>query len=179
MNFRYYDELYVSSSRRTMKYEWAMRGFGPTISTFATEDHDLHRTRRGALAPFFSKASVYQLEPSVQAIVTKLGSRLETIQGSGTVVNLIDVFTSLTADIICQYAFASPYGFMDRPDFAPHWHKAVMDASETSHLFKQFGWVEPMMRKLPPRIVMAMNPLLGALFNLSEVRQPMMDRLPH
>ena len=146
-----------------------MKGFGPTISAFATESHELHRTRRGALAPFFSKASVYHLEPSVQAVVNKLISRLEGIQGSGVVINLIDVFTSLTADIICQYAFASPYGFMNEPDFAPHWHRAMMDVSETAHLFKQFGWIEPTMRKIPSNIVEMINPWLGALFSLEAV----------
>ncbi len=153
-----------------MKYEWAMKGFGPTLSSFATESHELHRSRRGALAPFFSKASVHNLEPAVQNVVDKLVSRLELIQGSETVINLIDVFTALTCDIICQYAFASPYGCIETPDFAPHWHKAMMDVSEATHLFKQFGWLEPTMRSLPHWLVIKLNPQLGALFTLGDVR---------
>ena len=143
-----------------------MKGFGPTISSFATEGHELHRTRRGALAPYFSKVSVYQLEPTVQSVVNKLVSRLEAIQGSGTVINVIDVFTALTADIIGDYAFALPYDFIDNPDFARHWHRAIMDLSETFHMFKQFGWIEPFVRKIPHRIVKIMSPQLGALFTV-------------
>lgn len=169
-NARYYDELYaVGSARRTQKYEWAMKGFGATWSAFATESHELHRTRRGALAPFFSKASVYQLEPTVQTIVDKLVSRLDAIR-SGTVINLVDVFVSLTADIIVQYAFAKPYNLIDSPDFAPYWHKGMMDASETSHTFKQFGWLEPMVRRIPQSFVTMMSPQLGALFSIGKVR---------
>ena len=153
-----------------MKYEWAMKGFGPTMSTFATEGHELHRARRSALSPFFSKASVYQLEPIVQSVIDKFVSRLESIRGSGTVVNLIDAFTSLTADIIVQYTFAKPYGMIDSPDFAPEWHKAMMDISEISHIFKQFGWLEPMMRRIPPWIVKKLNPQLAALSTLQDVR---------
>lgn len=152
-----------------MKYEWAMKGFGPTLSSFATEGHELHRARRGALSPFFSKASVYNLEPVVQSVVDKLSSRLATIQGSETVMNMIDVFTALTCDVICEYSFASPYGFIDEPDFAPWWHRAMMDVSETSHLFKQFGWLEPTMRQLPPWLVIKMNPQLGSFFKLTDV----------
>ena len=171
INARYYDELYaVGSARRTQKYEWAMKGFGATWSTFATESHELHRTRRGALAPFFSKASVYQLESTVQTIVDKMVSRLDAIRGSGTVINLVDVFVSLTADIIVQYAFAKPYNLIDSPDFAPFWHKGIMDASETSHTFKQFGWLEPMVRRIPQSFVTMMSPQLGALFSLGKVR---------
>lgn len=153
-----------------MKYHWAMKAFGATTSTFATESHELHRVRRGALAPFFSKASVYQLEPTVQSVVNKLVSRLEAIRGSGAVVNLIDAFAALTADVILHYAFASPYCFMDNADFASDWRNAMMDASEISHLFKQLGWLEATMRSLPSPVVKIMNPRLGALFNLGDVR---------
>lgn len=96
----YYDQLYVGASvRRTDKYEWAMKGFGPTVASFSTVSHDLHRIRRGALAPLFSKASVVRLEPTVQAVIAKLVSRLQGLQGSGTPVNLIDAYSALTNDV--------------------------------------------------------------------------------
>lgn len=151
-----------------MKYPWATKGFGPQISAFATEDHDVHRIRRGAIAPYFSRASVSQLELSVQANINKLMSRLHDVQGTGKALNLINVFIALTADIICQYAFASPMGFLDDPDFAPFWRKAMVDVSETSHLFKQFGFIEPTMRRIPPAVVMKINPWLGSLFALTD-----------
>ena len=102
-------------------------------------------------------------------MIEKLISRLETLKGSGTVINMIAMYPCLTSDIICQYAFASPYGYLDEPEFAPLWHKAVMDASEGSHFFKQFPWLESMMRKLPTSIVRKMVPGLSALFQLVEV----------
>ncbi len=96
----YYDRLYVGSSvRRTNKYEWAISGFGLTGASFSTVNHDLHRIRRGALAPFFSKASVVQLEPTVQAAIAKFVLRLKGLQGSGTPINLIDAYSALTNDV--------------------------------------------------------------------------------
>ena len=167
---RYYDELYVGpSQRKTLKYEYSVRGFGPTNFTFSTIGHEHHRMRRAAIAPLFSKALVQQFEPSVQMMVEKLISRLETLKGSGTVINMIDMYPCLTSDIICQYAFASPYGYLDEPEFAPLWHKAVMDASEGSHFFKQFPWLESMMRRMPTSIVRKMVPGLSALFQLTDV----------
>ncbi|KAL8693461.1 MAG: hypothetical protein Q9218_001732 [Villophora microphyllina] len=152
-----------------MKYEWSVRGFGPLLYTFGTISHEHHRIRRGAVAPFFSKALVQQLEPLVQAMIDKLVSRLESLKGAGVVINLIDVFPCLTTDIICQYAFASPYGYLDAPEFAPTWHKAVMDASEGSHFFKQFPWLETMMRQIPMSITRKMVPNLSSLFLLSDM----------
>ena len=159
----------MGSSRRTVKYEWAMKGFGPTVSTFQTESHELHRTRAAALLPFFSKASVSQLEPSVQSVVDQLVARLRTIQGAGCNVNMLNVFTSLTADVISGYAFARPFGFMQSPDFAPHWHQLLIESSETFHLFKQFGWLETMMRSVPPSLIKVASPKLASLFGAMDV----------
>ena len=152
-----------------MKYTWATKGFGPQISSFATGDHDLHRIRRGAVAPFFSRASVSQLEPSVQANVNKLVSRLHELQGNDKPVNFVNVLIALTVDIITNYAFASPFGFLDTPDFAPFWRNTMIDVSEMSHVFKQFGFIEPTMRMIPPKIATKMNPKLGSLFSLTDM----------
>ena len=158
------------NSDRSIEYEWSVRGFGPTLYIFGTVPHELHRIRRGAVAPFFSKALVQQFEPSVQALIDKLISRLDNYKGTGTVINIVQMYPCLTTDVICQYAFASPYGYLDQPTFSPAWHKAVMEASEGYHFFKQFPWLEMMMRKIPVSIVKKMVPTLGSLFQLVEVR---------
>jgi len=154
-----------------MKYHWAVKGFGITTSTFGTPSHEIHRNRRNAVAPFFSKQSVYQLEPLVQGIIDKLTSRLESLRGSGSVINLVHVFAALTSDIIVQYTFAKPYGFIDSPDFALQWHKGMMDVCEIFHTFKQFGWMEPTVRMIPPWIVEKRSPQMGALSSLEAVRR--------
>ncbi|KAL8927558.1 MAG: hypothetical protein Q9208_002363 [Pyrenodesmia sp. 3 TL-2023] len=166
----YYDELYVGpATRRTEKYGWAIRGWGPHNFTFSTVGHELHRTRRGAVAPYFSKALVQQLEPSVQALVDKVVSRLEPLKKTGAVVNLIDVFACMTSDIICQYAFGAPYGYLDQPEFAPYWHKAVMEASEGALFLKQFPWVDVGLRMLPSAMVRKASPQLASMVNLGEM----------
>ena len=152
-----------------MKYEWSMKGFGPTVSAFSSESHELHRARAATLAPFFSKASVLQLEPIVQTVVDQLIARLRALRGTGSNVNMIDAFSCLTADVISQYAFAHPFGFMNDPDFSPHWHQVMMDLSENFHLFKQFGWLEPTMRSLPTSFAKKASPKLVALFDMQDV----------
>ena len=146
-----------------------MKGFGPTVAAFSTENPELHRIRAASLSPFFSKASVYKLEPVVQSVIDQLVARLRTLQGTDSSVNLIDAFTCLTTDVISQYAFARPFGFMQSPDWAPHWHGLMMELSETFHLFKQFGWLEPMMRSIPPSLTQKASPKMAALFAMQEV----------
>ena len=149
-----------------MKSQWAVRMFGRATSTFGTPEHDLHRIRRAALAPFFSKVSVQRLEPVVQLMVDKLVSRLEDLQEAGSTVNLIDVFSALTGDVIGQYAFAKPLGLINSPDFAPHWHRAIMDISENGHMLKHFQWMEPLLRNMPLWLVRLINPQIMPLIEL-------------
>ena len=103
-----------------------MKSFGIRYGFFATCSHELHRIRRNALAHFFSKASLLRLEPGIQSVVDRLVQRLHGIKGSGKVLNLYNVYASLTGDIIGQYAFAKPYGFLDDEDFSPYWHEIMM-----------------------------------------------------
>lgn len=83
--------------------------------------------------------------------------------------NLIDAYAALTGDIITQYAFAKPYGFMDSPDFTPQWHKAWMSVSENGHMFKQFAWLEPTMRSMPVWLVKILSPQTMTLLNMQDV----------
>jgi cytochrome P450 len=123
------------------------------------------------MSPFFSKASVQRLEPAVQLIVNKLVSRLENLQGSGSKVNLVDVFSALTGDVIGQYAFAKSLGFMDSPDFAFDWHKAFMDLSENGYLLEHFTWVEPLLRSMPLWLVRLMSPQAVPLIEMQKDRE--------
>ena len=130
---------------------------------------ELHGTRAAALEPSFSKASVYHLEPSIQSVVDQLVARLRRVQGTGSYVNMVDVFNSLIRDVISQHAFACPFGIMQSPDFALHWHQSMMTASETFHVFKHFGWLEPMMRRMPPSFSKWASPKLSTLLGLQDV----------
>ena len=163
------DEVYPNQQKRSMKYAWAMKMFGIRTGMLVTESHELHRIRRGIFAHFLSKTTLHRLEPGIQAVLDKLVSRLEALKGTGRNVNLKDVFACLTGDIIGQYAFARPYGFLDDPDFTPSWHKMLMDVSENSHLLKQFSWIMPLMMSLPDWLVKSSLPQMWALIEFQRV----------
>ncbi|KAK4695743.1 hypothetical protein P7C71_g2073, partial [Lecanoromycetidae sp. Uapishka_2] len=145
----YIDTVYPGSASRTMKYGWSMKMFGLRSSFIVTESHELHRIRRGALANYFSKSNLLKMEPGVQSQVDKLVVRFQEIRG----------------DIIGQYAFARPYGFLDDPDFAPYWHKLMMEVSENGHILKQFGWMMPLMKSMPDWLVKALQPQMATLLD--------------
>jgi cytochrome P450 len=97
-----------------------------TTAAVGTVDHDLHRMRRAALNPYFSKASVNRLESTVQSNVDLLCARLRSRAGSAIPINLSDAFTCLSADVIGSYTFGRSYGFLQHPDFMPRWRSLMM-----------------------------------------------------
>jgi cytochrome P450 len=100
--------------------------FGTTNAAVGTTDHDLHRMRRSALNPFFSKQAVMKLEPVIQGNIDRLRDRLADTAGTGIPVNISDAFTCLSADIIGAYAFGEGYGLLDCEDFCPRWRLLMM-----------------------------------------------------
>jgi len=162
------DQIQPGSTVQTYKYGWAQRFFGIRSAGFTTESHDLHRIRRAAISPYFSKTSLLRLEPGIQSILDTLIYRLEGLKGSGKPVNFYHVFASLTADVIGQYAFAQTFGFLDHPDFSPHWQQSIMDISSNGHLLKQFGWIQPLTEAMPLWLVKIVSPKVMLLLELRE-----------
>ena len=91
------DEIYAGGSRNREKYEFQLRTLPVPFSMGASRTHDLHRKRREALNPFFSKRSVLHLESMVKTKAQKLARVFEDHMTAGTTVNLSSVY----------YAFAN------------------------------------------------------------------------
>ena len=105
------------------------------------------------------------MEPGVQSQVDELVTRLEELQGSGRIVNLLDVFACLTGDTIGQYAFPRPYGFLDGPDSPFYWHTLMMEVSQNGHMLSQFGWMMPHMKSMPDRLVKVFQSQMATLLD--------------
>lgn len=176
----YYDELYAPVSKKRDKYKWWTNLAGADDSAFSTVPHDLHRLRRGALNPFFSKRSVTQLEPVIKSKVEKLSRRLEKCSETQEVVRLDAAFMALTMDVICDYAFAKDRKYLDEPDFKLDWKKTIIGAFEGGALSRQFPWLLPVMKSLPVAVVSAMSPSLGFLLRwqngVREQVKPILER---
>jgi cytochrome P450 len=97
----FYDTLYSAGgiSRKRDKWSWDTLGAaGVQDSTLSTIEHDLHRMRRSAIAPFFSSANVRKLEPVIQAKVGMLFRRLLEFKDGKekVVINLSHAFSAFT-----------------------------------------------------------------------------------
>jgi cytochrome P450 len=135
-----------------------------------TVDHQLHHSRKQALASFFSKASVLRLEPLIQDKVNNLRDRLFEFKGRQEAVNISDVFSAFSGDVIGSYVFGIEYGFLQNRRFAPEWRNTMTELSRSTHLMKQFGWMYPVIKRVADgwlgAMVARLYKPLGYLFDI-------------
>ncbi len=165
----FYSKLFAGPTEKRDKWDWAMKMFGPSGATFATVPHELHRHRRAALNPFFSKAAVMRLEPQLTALLEQLCRRFQEFRESGQPATLGPIFSALTTDVITMYAFGEAYGGLNAPDFNPEMYEAVQGNTKVTVIAKQFPWFLPLMRALPQWFVKATNPSMMQMIYLIEV----------
>ncbi len=165
----FYDEVYSGPLKRRDKWQWFYKLFGITLGVFGTLPHDLHRLRRAALNPYFSKQSVARLAPLIQSCIDILCERLKQAQRSREPVNLSVAYSALTADIVTEYSFGKSYGFLSRPDFGSGFYAIVMRSGLLGHLIKQFGWLYPVMNAMPAWLVALVKPEMMPLLHLRNV----------
>ena len=93
----FYDTLYsASNSIRKERWSWYAAGLGIPTSTLATVEQGLHRRRRAAMSPFFSKQNVRKLQPVINERASKLRMRLEQLVGSDEIVPINLAFSAFT-----------------------------------------------------------------------------------
>ncbi|KAH0541570.1 hypothetical protein FGG08_003982 [Glutinoglossum americanum] len=156
----YYDELYTGPSKKRDKWAWSAKMFGNSKSMLGTVPHDHHRIRRAPINPYFSKSSVLRLESTIRSLVERLVARFEGFKATGEALNLGYAYSALTTDVITEYCFARSYGYLSRENFGGEWADALIQASEMSHLMKQFGWLFPLMDSMPDWFSVWLNPAI-------------------
>lgn len=86
------DDIYAPSFRRRDKYAHQTRTLPVPLSLGGTVEHNLHRKRREALNPFFSKRSVSTLGPMIADKVEFLRQHFTEKAQNAIPVNLSDIY---------------------------------------------------------------------------------------
>lgn len=73
------------------------------LVVFGTESHELHRSRRAVLTPYFSRRTVQKLEGLIREKTNILARSLSEHHRTGEIVNVRHAVTALTIDIVTEY----------------------------------------------------------------------------
>ena len=128
-------------------------------SIVGTLDHDIHRKRRAAVLPFFSKQKIYALEPVITSMVDKFCEKVEEYRKSGDVMALRHGFHCFAADVIADYCFAESGGLLDKPGFAlsnMQHHQHGLKSGLRARYFP--SWYMPVVRGAPEWITQSVDP---------------------
>lgn len=150
--------------------------FDLQLSTFGTEKHDVHRSRRAALNPFFSKQRIVRLEPVIQSLVRRFCERAEEFSRKRPVprssapsfVPLSLGLICLTTDILTEYILTESYGYLESDDWFPQWGKTVLKVPEMGIWGKYIPWILPLMKSIPHKWVTAVHPGMGSLLDYNK-----------
>ncbi|KAL1851098.1 hypothetical protein Daus18300_012645 [Diaporthe australafricana] len=162
-----YDEVYPpTGNRKRDKWQHFLNtgATGPILlGGFSTVPHELHRTRRIPMNRFFSRGQMLKLEFEVHDFTQKTCDKLLRTRGP---FDIKEAFNCYTADIISQYAFGEPMGFVDQEGWEPNfggWTKNFFNSAY-------------MMRHVPPaRALVAFAPYFAKY--LGEDMKNLMNQL--
>ena len=165
----YYEELYARSEHRD-KYEFMSDRFGNPTSVFATVGHDIHRMRRGALNPLFSRRTINdKIVPIVKQKIALMCEGFAQGRAEERIVVLNRAFSAFTGDIITEFAFGKSYNHLQLPDFKEPYHEAFTTMMQLAPIAMQFAWINRLMDSLPEWFVLKSKLPFEAFFQLKSV----------
>lgn len=88
--------MYAGPTRKRNKWSFFTNQSGLQQAAFATDDHNLHRLRRGALNPYFSKAKVRNLQGRIESGLDNLLMRFDEFAVSGDPMTVSLAYAALT-----------------------------------------------------------------------------------
>lgn len=157
LDHEYYDKLYNMSNRLDKSpYFYCM--LGNPMASFGTISADLHRTRRGALNPFFSQQAVSNFSSHVCEIVDRFVHRVDECTKRGESIPLSYAYRCVTVDIITEYIFGHQFNLLDRPDWGKNFYSAWRNLWEISPTIRQFPWMLDAFMSMPRWLTALTNP---------------------
>ncbi|OTB08292.1 hypothetical protein M426DRAFT_52547 [Hypoxylon sp. CI-4A] len=172
----FYDTLY-SNSRHSDKLKHLEHRFNNRLATFPTSEHSVHRIRRAAINPFFSKRRISQHAPDVQAHMDRLCKRVSSeFLANGSILNLNNMWGAFTADVVVQYTLEKPYDFILKPDFRADFSDAMVDLLDPVHFITQFPWLINAFKLLPDWVIGMISPSMASVQKFNKEMKTQIQR---
>lgn len=130
-------------------------------SSFGTISNEVHKIRRGALNPMFSRQKVLELEGIVQEKAAKVCARMQAGIDQGKPVDLHHAFRAVSVDVISDFAFDRCYNFLDQPDIGATFFQMARGIGPALWVFQQFPTFQSIALSTPPWMAPYLSKPLG------------------
>lgn len=145
------DEIYAGPGRVRDKWQHQLNtgGAGPvSVTGFSTVGHELHRARRAPLSKFFSRQQMLKLEGEVYEFSQMVASKMLTFSGKDAF-DVKEAFNCFTADVMSQYAFGEPMGFVAQEGWEPNFATWVKSFFKSAYMMRHNALGRKMAQVLP------------------------------
>lgn len=108
--------------------------------------------------------------PQIQEHVDKISTRLEEeYAGSEKVLNLCNLFSCYTADVITKYSFDRTFDYLDSPDFMNPFTASFDGFKDMAHYSIQFPWLPKLLARLPESLIRSLQPTMTPVLDYQRV----------
>ncbi|KAL4886900.1 putative benzoate 4-monooxygenase cytochrome P450 [Aspergillus karnatakaensis] len=171
--------LYGRSHGRADKPRHGAETFGPFPAAISTASHDLHRLRRNALNPFFSRKSVADLVPAMTHAIDLMCERLQEASRIGELVNLKYIYAAVTSDIINDYCFAREPTKVLEKDWGQRFFDDIDSFLEVSLLNFHIPFIMRLSFALPDSVNKMLAPAMAGMLDFRKGLGHQIDAIRH
>jgi cytochrome P450 len=118
------------------------------VTGFSTVNHELHRARKAPLSKFFSRQQMLKLEGEVHEFAQATIDKMLKSAGKGAF-DVKEAFNCFTADIISQYAFGEPMGFITQEGWEPNFATWVKSFFKSAYMMRHNALGRKMAQVMP------------------------------
>ncbi|RDW92711.1 cytochrome P450 [Aspergillus mulundensis] len=159
-------ETIYTKAGRVDKYAWMSGRFGNDTSVLTTAPDDLHRIRRNALNPFFSRQHILGLQDIIRQKLDTLIGRVEEYKALNAPMPIHRGFMAFSEDVIMQYCFGHDYSAVGEDGWAPTLHDAFMNVTIAGNTALHFPLVPKIMNALPQAWIEKLDPVYAPIFRM-------------
>ncbi|KAE8149088.1 cytochrome P450 [Aspergillus avenaceus] len=167
------DSMYVNTlycnpvGGKRDKYPPAAHMTGTPEGIFGTVSHEVHRKRRSAIGPLFSKSAVTAVESKIQQKVRTLCDTLCSHIAHHGWAELRLNFLAYATDNVCEHSFTNlRLDLLTSNRRARQWRDSIHAIAILTPWIKQFTWVLPLALKLPLSPLYALVPVIARVVKL-------------
>ncbi|KAI0543191.1 putative cytochrome P450 [Xylaria digitata] len=139
---------------------------GTPRGIFGTVSHDLHRLRRSAINPLFSKSGAAAAVPMIYEHTEKLFTRMETQITRGGFTEMRANFLAYTTDNVSLYSTGKSRDLLDDEYLAAEWKMSIGKLAEWTLIGRHFSWVIPTVLEMPMTLIRLILPEFSRIVGL-------------
>ncbi|KAI1260649.1 cytochrome P450 [Xylariaceae sp. FL1019] len=161
------DTVFVNPAQGARdKYGPAAAQAGTPDGVFGTALNNLHKRRRAALNPLFSKTCASLAEKMIYEKAELLLRRIDEQIIRDGCAEMRNAFLAFATDVVTHYCFGHSLGLLEDEAKSRDWFGCIRALGATIPVARQFNWIIPVSQMLPERVVRLLSPQMAMVTSM-------------